>query len=48
MGRYRRRVTGPIVARYDYVDERGKLLYQVQRHQPKGFIVRSAAGKRLG
>lgn len=25
---------GPVVARYNYVDERGELLYQVRRHEP--------------
>ena len=28
---------GPIVETYDYVDERGQLLYQVTRHDPKDF-----------
>ncbi len=28
---------GPIVATYDYVDEAGKLLFQVTRHDPKDF-----------
>jgi hypothetical protein len=30
----------PVVARYDYTDERGALLYQVQRHKPKRFTQR--------
>jgi hypothetical protein len=28
---------GPIVKTYDYVDERGELLFQVTRHEPKDF-----------
>lgn len=32
-----RRCDGKPVAFYDYVDERGKLLYQVVRFEPKGF-----------
>ena len=47
MSRRIRKAAGPIVARYDYVDKRGKLLSQVRRHDPKGFAVRSAAVKRL-
>ena len=31
---------GSIVAEYDYRDERGDLLYQATRHQPKDFRVR--------
>jgi RecA-family ATPase len=31
---------GPVVTRYDYRDENGVLLYQVQRHQPKSFSQR--------
>jgi biotin operon repressor len=38
---------GKIVARYDYIDEQGKLLYQVRRHHPKGFSVRTATDKTL-
>jgi putative DNA primase/helicase len=33
-----------IVATYDYVDETGKLLYQVVRYQPKGFRQRRPDG----
>ena len=36
-----------IVARYYYVDQRGKLLYQVRRHHPKGFSVLTSSGKTL-
>jgi hypothetical protein len=45
--RKRRRPSGAIVARYDYRDETGKLLYQVRRHDPKGFTVVTASGKPL-
>ena len=34
-----------IVAIYDYVDEAGKLLYQVARFTPKGFAQRRPDGK---
>jgi hypothetical protein len=45
--RWRKKKTpgGRIIARYDYRDERGELLYQVRRHDPKGFSVRSATNK---
>jgi hypothetical protein len=33
-----------VVARYDYVDESGALLYQVQRHEPKSFSQRKPNG----
>jgi predicted P-loop ATPase len=33
----RRKGLGPIVATYDYTDERGGLLFQVTRHEPKDF-----------
>jgi 5S rRNA maturation endonuclease (ribonuclease M5) len=33
-----------VVARYDYVDESGALLYQVQRHEPKRFSQRKPNG----
>jgi len=33
-----------IVATYDYTDERGKLLYQVVRYDPKGFSQRRSDG----
>ena len=49
-GRMRRRKSRPggaIVARYDYTDEQGRVLYQVRRHNPKGFSVRSMTGKAL-
>jgi AAA domain/CHC2 zinc finger len=35
---------GPIVARYDYVDETGALLFQVTRHEPKDFRQRKPDG----
>jgi hypothetical protein len=35
------------VARYEYTDERGKVLYTVRRHEPKGFTVRSTTGAAL-
>ncbi len=35
---------GPIVATYDYRDERGELLYQVTRHDPKDFRQRRPDG----
>jgi hypothetical protein len=38
---------GRAVARYDYTDEGGRILYTVFRHDPKGFTVRTAAGGRL-
>jgi len=34
-----------VVATYDYKDEHGKLLYQVQRYQPKAFRMRRPDGK---
>jgi hypothetical protein len=34
-----------IVAKYNYVDAAGKLLYQVVRYEPKGFRQRRPAGK---
>jgi hypothetical protein len=34
-----------IVATYDYLDERGELLYQVVRYDPKAFRQRQPAGK---
>ena len=37
-----------IVATYDYVDEYGELLFQVQRKQPKGFIQRRPDGTAAG
>ena len=39
-----RRCEGKPVAFYDYVDERGKLLYQVVRFEPKGFSQRRPHG----
>jgi hypothetical protein len=36
--------SAPVVARYDYVDENGVLLYQVQRHEPKSFSQRKPNG----
>ncbi len=33
-------VQGRIVATYDYTDERGELLYQTVRYEPKGFCQR--------
>ncbi len=39
-----RRCEGKPVAYYDYVDERGKLLYQVVRFEPKGFSQRRPYG----
>jgi len=41
------RPAGPIVACHDYQDERGRLLFQVRRHHPKGFSVCFAAGAAL-
>jgi hypothetical protein len=38
---------GRIIARYDYLDERGNLLYQVRRYDPKNFTVHAAGGKKL-
>ena len=35
---------GPIVAAYDYKDESGTLLFQVLRHEPKGFTQRKPDG----
>lgn len=35
---------GPIVATYDYVDERGALLFQETRHDPKDFRLRRPDG----
>lgn len=35
---------GPIVTSYDYRDERGELLYQVTRHDPKDFRQRKPDG----
>ena len=37
-----------IVARYDYTDAHGTLLYRVFRYEPKGFAVRSVAGQEMG
>ena len=34
-----------IVATYDYTDERGRLLYQVVRYEPKGFAQRRPDGR---
>ncbi len=34
---------GKIAAEYDYLDERGALLYQVVRFHPKGFAYRRPA-----
>jgi len=34
----------PVVAHYDYTDENGVLLYQVQRHEPKSFSQRRPNG----
>ena len=34
-----------VVERYDYVDEAGKLLYQVERMKPKGFRQRRPDGR---
>lgn len=39
-----RRATLKVVAEYNYVDEEGKLLYQVQRTEPKGFFQRRYCG----
>jgi len=39
------RAKGRITATYDYVDETGKLLYQVVRFQPKRFAQRRPDGK---
>jgi 5S rRNA maturation endonuclease (ribonuclease M5) len=36
---------GTIVARYDYTDECGALLYQVLRKEPKAFVQRYADGR---
>jgi len=38
-------ILGKIVAVYDYVDERGELLYQVVRMEPKSFRQRRPDGK---
>jgi hypothetical protein len=38
------RPSSPVVARYDYTDEGGALLYQVQRHEPKRFSQRRPDG----
>ena len=38
------RPSSPVVARYDYTDEGGALLYQVQRHEPKRFSQRRPVG----
>ena len=38
------RPSSPVVARYNYTDEDGALLYQVQRHEPKRFSQRRPAG----
>jgi hypothetical protein len=35
---------GPVVARYNYNDENGKLLFQVTRHDPKDFRQRQPQG----
>jgi RecA-family ATPase len=35
---------GVLVASYDYTDEQGELLYQVQRFEPKSFAVRRPDG----
>jgi len=42
------RPAGTIVGCYDYQDESGQLLFQVRRHNSKGFFVRSAAGAAWG
>lgn len=34
-----------VVAEYDYTDEHGAVLYQVQRYDPKGFIQRKPDGR---
>jgi P4 family phage/plasmid primase-like protien len=39
------RTPGPVVERYDYRDESGALLFQVQRHEPKDFTQRRPNGK---
>ena len=36
---------GPVVAEYSYTDENGGLLYQVTRHNPKGFRQRYPDGR---
>ncbi|HEX3220602.1 MAG TPA: hypothetical protein VHU77_11415 [Candidatus Limnocylindria bacterium] len=45
----RPRAPGPaavkVVARYDYIDEQGVLLYQVERTDPKGFRQRKPEGE---
>lgn len=43
-GERRRRARAPVVARYDYVDEGGQLLYQVERRADKSFIQRRPDG----
>lgn len=38
-------VEDKIVGTYDYTDEQGKLLFQVQRHEPKDFSYRRPDGR---
>src|SRR5215831_10175511 len=36
--------SSPVIERYNYIDENGALLYQVQRHEPKSFSQRKPNG----